>query len=93
MGERGLTEVTSVPRRSRLVAFAAAVSVGSAPNQVRSRKDRQERGAYVYAVWNPRSSARCQIFRPSAHRWMGRITVLRRMATTIRRSHTSVPPV
>jgi len=43
MGERGLTEVTSVPSRIRSVAQAAAVNVGTAPNQGSSRKDRQER--------------------------------------------------
>jgi hypothetical protein len=43
MHEKGSTEVTSVPRRSRSVAVAAAVSVGSAPNQGSSRNDRQDR--------------------------------------------------
>lgn len=42
-GWRKFGEVTSVPRRSRCVAVAAAVSVGSAPNHVRSRKLRQDR--------------------------------------------------
>lgn len=37
----------------------------------------------MYAAWNPRSSARRQIFCPSAYRWMGMITVLRRMPPTI----------
>ena len=43
MGEKGLTDVTSVPSRIRSVAVAAAVRVGTAPNQGSSRKDRQDR--------------------------------------------------
>lgn len=43
MGERGLTEVTRVPKRILCVAVAAAVSVGIAPNHGPSRKDRHDR--------------------------------------------------
>ena len=43
MHERGLTDVTSVPSRIRDVTPAAAVSVGTAPNHVRSRNDRHVR--------------------------------------------------
>ncbi len=42
-GERGLTEDTSVPSRSRSVAVAAAVSVGSEPNHGSSWNDRRLR--------------------------------------------------
>ncbi len=84
IGAQGLTDVTRVPIRTRCVTVAAAVRVGIAPNHGPSRNDRQDRWSYVYAAWNPRSSARRQIFRPSAGRWMGRITVLRRMPPTIR---------
>ncbi len=42
IGERGLTDVTSVPNRIRSVAHAAAVSVGTDPNQGWSRKLRRD---------------------------------------------------
>lgn len=61
MGERGLTDVTSVPSLIRSVAAAAAVSVGTAPNHGSSRNDRHDRRSYVYAAWNSNSSARRQI--------------------------------
>ncbi|GGR60311.1 hypothetical protein GCM10010282_61540 [Streptomyces roseolus] len=43
MGERGSTEMTRVPGRSRSVAVAAAVGAGRAPNHGPSRKARQDR--------------------------------------------------
>jgi len=43
MHERGLTDVTSVPGRTREVTAAAAVSVGTAPNHGPSRNVGQDR--------------------------------------------------
>ncbi|BAJ29832.1 hypothetical protein KSE_40400 [Kitasatospora setae KM-6054] len=47
MGERGWTDVTSVPSLIRSVAVAAAVSVGTDPNHGSSRKLRQLRWSYA----------------------------------------------
>ncbi len=53
LGERGLTEVTSVSSRMRSVAVAATASVGSNPNQGSSRKLRRFRWSYVQAGLKP----------------------------------------
>ena len=73
-GWRKFGDATSGPRRIRSVALAAAVSVGTAPNHVESRSERQARWSYVHAWSNPSSSARRHERCASAQGSSGRIT-------------------
>src|SRR5438876_10120134 len=76
--------MTSVPRRMRSVAAAAAVSVGTAPNHVSSRSDRQARWSYVHAWSNSSASARRHTPRAVAHGSSGRITTPKRTMRRLR---------
>jgi hypothetical protein len=58
----------------RVVAVAAAVNVGIAPNHGESRSVRQARWSYVHACSKPSSSARRQSDCAAAQRCSGRMT-------------------
>src|SRR2546423_11127131 len=77
-GWRKFGDATSVPSRIRVVAHAAAVRVGIAPNHDRSRNERQARWSYVHAWSSPSCSARRHTACALDHRCSGRMTTPRR---------------